>query len=300
MQFKRIKRPLSGVLLLDKPAGFSSNQALQRAKNIYQAAKAGHTGNLDPFATGLLPICFGEATKFSHTLLDADKVYRAIIKLGVVTTTGDTEGEMVSQRPVSVTMAEVENVLASFVGEITQIPPMHSALKHQGKPLYEYARAGVEIERKPRQVMIYRLELIDFRDNELVIKVACSKGTYIRVLGEDIGAKLGCGGHLTLLRRLETGGFRLEDACTLEALEQDSQQEDRDARLLPVDALLADMPEIELDTDSAFYLGQGQSVWKTGLSSAPLFRAYGPARKFLGVVENLGDGRVKPKRLLSE
>lgn len=299
MQFKRIKRPVSGVLLLDKPAGFSSNQALQRVKNIYQAAKAGHTGNLDPFATGLLPICFGEATKFSHTLLDADKGYRAIIKLGIVTTTGDIEGDVVSQRPVSVTKPEVERVLAGFVGEITQIPPMHSALKHQGKPLYEYARAGVEIERKPRQVMIYRLALIDFRGDELEIEVACSKGTYIRVLGEDIGAKLGYGGHLTLLRRLETGGFRLEEAYTLEALEK-STREERDARLLAVDALLADMPEIELDADSAFYLCQGQSVWKAGISSAPLLRAYGPARKFLGLVENLGDGRVKPKRLLSD
>jgi tRNA pseudouridine55 synthase len=299
VQFKRIKRPVSGVLLLDKPAGFSSNQALQRVKNIYQAAKAGHTGNLDPFATGLLPICFGEATKFSHTLLDADKGYRAIIKLGIVTTTGDIEGDVVSQRPVSVTKPEVERVLAGFVGEITQIPPMHSALKHQGKPLYEYARAGVEIERKPRQVMIYRLALIDFRGDELEIEVACSKGTYIRVLGEDIGAKLGYGGHLTLLRRLETGGFRLEEAYTLEALEK-STREERDARLLAVDALLADMPEIELDADSAFYLCQGQSVWKAGISSAPLLRAYGPARKFLGLVENLGDGRVKPKRLLSD
>jgi tRNA pseudouridine55 synthase len=290
---------VSGVLLLDKPAGFSSNQALQRAKNLLQAAKAGHTGNLDPFATGLLPICFGEATKFSHTLLDADKVYRAIIKLGVVTTTGDIEGDIVSQQPANVGKQEVERVLAGFVGEITQIPPMYSALKHQGKPLYEYARAGVEIERKPRQVTIYRLELVDFRAGELEIEVACSKGTYIRVLGEDIGARLGCGGHLTLLQRLQTGGFNLNEACTLEELEK-LTQEGRDQGLLPVDALLKDLPEIQLDADSAFYLCQGQSVWKSGLGTEPLMRTYDLSGKFLGLVENLGDGRVKPKRLLTE
>ncbi len=297
MQFKRIKRPVSGVLLLDKPAGYSSNQALQCAKRLFQAAKAGHTGNLDPFATGLLPLCFGEATKFSQTLLDADKIYRATLKLGATTSTGDTEGEITSTSPVKTSQPEIERVLQAFTGEIAQTPPMHSALKHQGKPLYEYARAGVEIERKSRNVHIYALQLDRFEGDQLVITVSCSKGTYIRVLAEDIGRTLGCGAHLTGLCRLATGGFLLEQAVTLEKLEAFNEME-RDQLLLPVDALLKDLPQVELDADSAHYFQQGQPIWKSGSPhTTGLLRVYQGGGRFLGLGE-MQDGRIAPKRLL--
>lgn len=298
MQIKRPKRPIHGVLLLDKPAGYSSNQALQRAKRLYMAAKAGHTGNLDPFATGLLPICFGDATKFSHTLLDADKTYHASVKLGITTTTGDTEGEVTSRRKAHILRADLEQALAEFTGSITQIPPMHSALKHQGKPLYEYARAGLEIERKPRQITIHEISLERFNDDEADIRVACSKGTYIRVLAEDIGKKLGCGAHLIGLRRLTTGGFRLQEAYTLEQLEAMSATQ-RDQCLLPVDALLQNLPVVELDEESAHYFRQGQPVWKSGVKPTGMLRAYTPRGEFLGMAENMGDGRIAPRRLLA-
>lgn len=298
MQFKRIKRPINGVLLLDKPPGFSSNQALQRVKRLYQAAKAGHTGNLDPFATGLLPICFGEATKFSHTLLDADKVYRAVIKLGVTTTTGDTEGEVTSRSPVTFSREQVEHAVSAFQGIITQTPPMYSALKHQGKPLYEYARAGVEIERKSREVTIHSIALHHFAGDEAEIHVACSKGTYIRVLGEDIGQRLGCGAHLIVLERLSTGGFQLEDACSLAQLEAMMETE-RDAALLPVDVLLRDLPAVILDEDSAVYFCQGQPVWRSGIKASGLLRVYDANEVFIGLAENLEDGRITPRRVIS-
>ncbi len=297
MQFKRIKRPINGVLLLDKPVGYSSNQALQIVKRLFTAAKAGHTGNLDPFATGLLPICLGEATKFSHQLLDADKSYVATLKLGVTTTTGDTEGEVTSRNAVQVSQPDFERVMRSFLGEIQQTPPMHSALKHQGKPLYEYARAGIEIERKARTVSIHHIALENFDGEEARINITCSKGTYIRVLAEDIGKKLGCGAHLIALRRTTTGGFLLENALTLETLEKHSEVE-RDARLLPVDALVSDLPEIELDADSTHYFKLGQAVWKTGMTKPGMTRVYAPARVFLGLGENLGDGQIHPRRLV--
>jgi tRNA pseudouridine55 synthase len=297
VQFKRIKRNINGVLLLDKPVGYSSNQALQVAKRLFTAVKAGHTGNLDPFATGLLPICLGEATKFSHQLLDADKSYVATLKLGITTNTGDTEGEVTSRSAVNVSHADFERVMQSFLGEIQQMPPMHSALKHQGKPLYEYARAGIEIERKARTVNIYHIALEDFNGEEVRFNVTCSKGTYIRVLAEDIGKQLGCGAHLIALRRTKTGGFLLEDTLTLDALENLSESE-RDAHLLPVDALVSDLPEIELDDDSTHYFHQGQAVWKTGMTQLGLTRVYAPARVFLGLGENLGDGQINPRRLL--
>lgn len=298
MQFKRIKRPISGVLLLDKPAGLSSNQALQRVKRLFTAAKAGHTGNLDPFATGLLPICFGEATKFSHTLLDADKIYRAVLKLGMTTTTGDTEGEMTSRAEVRLNHTEVERAVGDFVGNITQIPPMHSALKHQGKPLYEYARAGIEIERKPREITIHSIELQRFDGDEAEICVACSKGTYIRVLAEDIGKRLGCGAHLIALERLSTGGFRLQNAHTIEQLEAMTEAQ-RDQCLLPVDVLLQKLPAVELDEESAHCFRHGQPVWKSSVRMSGMLRAYGPQDEFLGVAENLGDGRIAPRRVVS-
>ena len=298
MQFKRIKRPIDGVLLLDKPAGISSNQALQQARRLYQAAKAGHTGSLDPFATGLLPLCFGEATKFSHYLLDADKAYRATLHLGAVSTTGDTEGEIIQRGPVEIERAQMEAILQGFLGEINQVPPMYSALKHQGKALYEYARDGVEIEREPRQVTIYQLALIELAGNVAVIEVSCSKGTYIRTLAEDIGEALGCGAYLTGLRRLRSGGFDLAQALTLEQLEVLSETA-RDAVLLPPDALLADLPQVALDEDSAYYLCQGQAIWKAGQHQQGTVRLYAPGPRFLGLGEVTNDGTIAPRRLLS-
>lgn len=297
MQFKRIKRPISGVLLLDKPVGFSSNQALQQVKRLYQAAKAGHTGTLDPFATGLLPICFGEATKFSHFLLDADKTYRATMRLGVTTTTGDTEGEVLATAAVDVSREQVEKVLQRFTGDILQVPPMYSALKHQGKALYEYAREGVEIERAARAVTIRRIDLEEISEQSVVIRVACSKGTYIRTLAEDIGKALGCGAHLTQLRRLETGGFSLEHAVTTEQLEQLSVEQ-RDAVLQSPDVLVRDFPAVTLDQDSAYYLGRGQAVWKSGLIPQGWLRLYEESGRFLGLGELDADGKVAPRRLV--
>lgn len=297
MQFKRIKRPVDGVLLLDKPAGISSNQALQKAKHLFMAAKAGHTGSLDPFATGLLPLCIGEATKFSHYLLDADKTYVATLRLGATSTTGDTEGDILVGPELDVRKAQVEKVLLRFTGEISQVPPMYSALKHQGKALYEYARAGVEIERPARQVTIHQLRMIEFESPSLTIEVSCSKGTYIRTLAEDIGQALGCGAYLTQLRRTHTGAFDLAAAVTLEYLESLSLEQ-RDTLLLGADILIGDLPEAELDADSAFYLCRGQSVWLPGKRALGDIRLYGEGRRFLGVGEVMPDGKVAPRRLL--
>lgn len=297
MQSKRIKRRIDGVLLLDKPSGISSNQALQLAKRLFQAAKAGHTGSLDPLATGLLPICFGEATKFSGFLLDADKSYHATIKLGVTTTTGDAEGEILQRSEVHVTQQQVEATLGKFVGLISQTPPMYSALKHEGRPLYEYARKGVDIERKAREVSIYKIELQRFEQDEFEIVVHCSKGTYIRTLAEDIGSALGCGSHLLGLRRLSTGHFILEDAVTLEQLEQMSIQA-RDGHLLGVEASIRDLPELAMDEASTHYLQQGQRIWKAGIIPEGLLRLYGPDGTFLGIGERMPDGKIAPKRLV--
>lgn len=299
MQFKRVKRAIDGVLLLDKPLGLSSNQALQQVKRLYQAAKAGHTGSLDPLATGLLPICLGEATKFSHFLLDADKSYRALIRLGSTTTTGDAEGEVMSRADVNVSQETLRSVLKSFIGQIEQVPPMYSALKHQGKALYEYARDGIDIPRPARQITIFNIELNSFEQgsHQLEIDVVCSKGTYIRTLAEDIGKALGCGAHLAGLRRLTTAHFKLEDAFTIEQLEKMSADE-RDNILLRPDASVIDLPIIELDADSAYYLLQGQSVWKSGINIEGLFRLYKEGGQFLGLGELDEEGKVAPKRLL--
>ncbi len=299
MQFRRIKRPIDGVLLLDKSLGLSSNQALQQVKRLYQAAKAGHTGSLDPLATGLLPICLGEATKFSHFLLDADKRYRALVQLGSTTTTGDVEGEVLSRSESNVSPAQLPAVLKSFIGEIKQVPPMYSALKHQGKALYEYARNGVEIERPARQVSIFSIELTGFNQTlqQFEINVSCSKGTYIRTLAEDIGQVLGCGAHLAGLRRLSTAHFRLEDSYTLEQLERMSADE-RDSILLPADASIVDLPRVELNADSAYYLLRGQSVWKSGMNIDGFFRIYHENGQFLGLGELDSDGKIAPRRLL--
>lgn len=296
-QFKRFKRTISGVLLLDKSLGISSNTALQQVKRLFQGEKAGHTGNLDPLATGLLPVCFGEATKFSQYLLDADKVYQAVIKLGATTTTGDAEGEIISQQPVSVSLSQVERVLHGFTGPVQQIPPMYSALKHQGKALYTYARAGIEIERKTREITIYTLDLDRFAGDELCVTVSCSKGTYIRVLAEDIGAELGCGAHLKALRRISTGGFDLANALTLTHLEK-MLPEQRDACLLPADCLLEGVPKVVLDSESAYYVLQGQAVWQAKLPGTGLVSLYGPDHDFLGLGEITDTGKVVPKRLV--
>lgn len=297
MQFKRIKRAVSGVLLLDKAHGISSNTALQQVKRLFQAEKAGHTGNLDPIATGLLPVCFGEATKFSHYLLDANKRYQARFRLGATTNTGDSEGEILSQQPVTASRNDVEKVLKTFVGPIKQIPPMHSALKHQGKALYTYARAGIEIHREPRDVMIYSLTLDAFSGDELNVTVHCSKGTYIRVLGEDIGAALGCGAHMIALRRIETGKFTLSDAFSLSQLEL-MTPEQRDATLLPCDCLLEGLPKVTLDSESAYYIQQGQQVWQAGQSEKGPVSLYGPGHVFLGLGEITDEGKTAPRRLI--
>lgn len=242
---KRQRLALDGVLLLDKPVGLSSNDALIKAKRLLNAMKAGHTGTLDPFATGLLPLCFGEATKFSQDLLEADKTYETVVHLGIRTSTGDTEGEALEQRDVAVTREQIETVLKQFRGAIEQVPPMHSALKRDGKPLYEYARQGITLERAARQVTIHALELLAYEAPFLTLRVTCSKGTYVRVLGEDIGAALGCGAHLKALRRTQVGSLMLDGCVTLEQLAAIDEAQ-RVAMLAPVDALLSSFPAVEL------------------------------------------------------
>lgn len=305
MQFKRIKRRVDGVLLLDKPVGISSNSALQKAKILYQAAKAGHTGNLDPVASGLLPLCFGEATKFSQYLLDADKTYLAEFTLGQTTTTGDAEGEVTASSPVNITLRDVERVLQRFTGAISQIPPMYSALKFQGKALYHYARAGVEIERSPREVTIYSLKLESFDGTRLRVTVKCSKGTYIRVLAEDIGQALGCGAFMSELRRTGTSNFEITETLTLAQLGA-MTLEQRDAILLPADVLVTALPKVVLDADSAYYLKRGNSVWVAKQKERGAVRLYeastdtGDGEVFLGVGQILDDGKVAPRRLVVE
>ncbi|HET9462965.1 MAG TPA: tRNA pseudouridine(55) synthase TruB [Thiobacillus sp.] len=293
---KPTRQPIDGVLLLNKPVGITSNAALQKAKWLLNARKAGHTGTLDPFADGLLPLCFGEATKFSAYLLEADKHYRAVLQLGVTTTTGDPEGEVLSTREVTVSRAGISAVLPRFTGEIEQIPPMHSALKHQGRPLYEYARAGIEIERAPRRVTIRALELIECDPPRVVLDVQCSAGTYIRTLAQDIGAVLGCGAHLTTLTRVAAGGFRLEQAHTLTDLEAlDAGQ--RQALLLPADCLVAHLPALQLDAVDAEALCQGRSVAHPA-DHQGLTRIYAAPRTFIGLAD-ANAGRLLPHRLIA-
>ncbi|WP_382325090.1 tRNA pseudouridine(55) synthase TruB [Hydrogenophaga sp. UC242_50] len=248
------RRPVHGVLLLDKPLGLSSNQALQKAKWLLRAEKAGHTGTLDPLASGVLPLCFGAATKFSQIHLDADKTYETTVRLGVKTRTGDAEGDVIESRPVTCTAGQVVEVLDRFTGPIAQVPPMHSALKKDGKALYEYARDGETVEREARHVVIRDLELLDMQLQgeapQLRLRVRCSKGTYIRTLGEDIGEALGCGGHLIALRRIATGPFDVSQCIALDALEALSE-EDRLARLLPVQSLLEGHDPVTLGADDA-------------------------------------------------
>jgi tRNA pseudouridine55 synthase len=286
------------VLLLDKPPGISSQTAVTRVKFLLNAAKAGHTGTLDPMATGLLPIALGEATKFSSALLDAGKSYLATVRLGQTTTTGDLEGEVTSTSPVSVDRRMIEAAVAQFRGEIVQTPPMYSALKHAGKPLYEYARQGTDIERAPRRVTIAAMTIEGFDGNELRLSVACSKGTYIRVLAEDIGRALGCGACLAALRRTRVGRFDVADAVDLDALAA-LEPAARDVSLLPADAMLAELPMVALDGRQAQRLLSGQSIEVGGDAPEGLLRLYGPNSAFLGLGIGAGAGRIEPRRLIA-
>ncbi len=291
------RRALHGVLLLDKPLGWTSNDALQKVKGMLRAEKGGHTGTLDPLATGLLPLCFGAATKWSQANLDADKRYRATLRLGQRTSTGDLEGEVIDEQPVAVDRAALDAVLARFTGAIAQRPPMHSALKHEGRALYEYARAGIEIEREARPVTIHAITLVEWLAPTLVLDVHCSKGTYIRTLAEDIGAALGCGAHLAALRRTASGPLQLEGAVTIEQLAA-LEAPEREALLLPPDTLLAGWPEVQLPDDDAgrFLTGLRRRV---ALADAPAVRVYGTRpRAFLGSAHIAG-GELIADRLLS-
>jgi len=298
---KRKRRRLDGVLLLNKPTGISSQQAVSRVRHLLNAAKAGHTGTLDPAADGLLPICFGEATKFSHLLLDADKTYLATVRLGVVTTTGDAEGEVIENNPPVTERGVVLLALEKFHGEITQMPPMHSALKHRGVPLYEYARKGIEIPRQSRSIHIYELQLIDIKENSLSIRIRCSKGTYIRVLAADIGAALGCGGSLSALTRTQAGKLTLTDqtACTLDELNAMSDV-DRERYVLPIDTLLTGLPVLHVGAAEAERLLLGQKLGLKQAAFTGFARIYGPNQRFLGLVEVGEGGRTVPCRMLEQ
>jgi len=288
------------VLLIDKPVGLSSNDALTKVKRIVNAKKAGHTGTLDPFATGLLPLCFGEATKFSQDLLEADKTYDAVVHLGITTTTGDTEGETVETRPVEVTTEQIETALTRFRGPIMQVPPMYSALKRDGKALYEYAREGIVLEREARPVTIHKLEMLAYDAPMLTIRVTCSKGTYVRVLGEDIGAELGCGAHLNALRRIQVGNLTVDGMVTLEQL----QAHDNPLSLLaPVDALLSSFPRVELTAELAARFLNGQRL---ALNREPVTLPETPGRvrvyhddKLLGTAILQDYGVLAPERLIA-
>jgi tRNA pseudouridine55 synthase len=291
------RRALHGVLLVDKPAGWTSNDVLQKCKGMLRAEKGGHTGTLDPLATGLLPLCFGAATKFSQASLEADKSYRATLRLGQTTTTADAEGELLQERPVQLAAAQIEAACQSLLGRIDQVPPMHSALKHQGKALYTYARAGVEVERAARQVTIHAIELIDWQQDQLIIDVRCSKGTYIRTLAEDLGELLGCGAHLAGLQRTACGALQLSHSITLAAL-QALDEAGRDALLMPVDSLLAEWPEVELQAEDAsrFLCGNRRRL---PLPDAAAVRVYAQhPRAFLGSGHIQG-GELIADRLLS-
>ncbi len=294
-------RDVNGILLLDKPTGMSSNAALQTVKRLFNANKAGHTGNLDPLATGLLPICFGEATKISSYLLDSDKRYIGTCKLGVRTRTADSEGEVLETRPVgNLTEQQVKQVLQGFIGQIEQIPPMHSAVKINGTPLYKLAREGKEIERKSRRVSIYQLEMLRLEGDELDIDVHCSKGTYVRTLAEEIGEALACGAHLSALRRTASGPFELEQAVTMPELAHLAEDgfEALDRLLLPPEEALSDWPMVSLSQNSAYYLQQGQAVQVPKAPSSGWVRLRRDDGQFLGIGQILEDGRVAPKRLI--
>jgi len=302
MARRKSGRNINGILLFDKPGGMSSNAVLQRVKRLFNARKAGHTGSLDPLATGLLPICLGEATKMSGFLLDADKRYRVTIKLGIKTNTADAEGDAIEVRDVgNYSEDDLERVLAEFLGDIEQIPPMHSALKQNGQPLYKLAHQGIEVERKPRSVVIHSIEMLAAEGDRLELEVHCSKGTYIRTLAEDIGERLGCGAHVTVLRRLSVGPFSGEKMITPVQLEKLAEEglDALDRLLLPMESALSQWPEVRLTQDVAFFLKRGQAVVVPRAPREGLVKLFAEEDNFLGVGHILDDGRVAPRRLLS-
>ncbi|AIW19821.1 tRNA pseudouridine(55) synthase TruB [Vibrio coralliilyticus] len=307
MARRRKGRPIDGVILLDKPTGISSNDALQKVKRIYFAEKAGHTGALDPLATGMLPICLGEATKFSQFLLDSDKRYRVIAKLGERTNTSDSDGEVVETRPVDVDMTKLEACIDKFRGESDQVPSMFSALKYQGKPLYEYARQGIEVPREARKITVYEIILHRFVGDEVEMEVHCSKGTYIRTIVDDLGEMLGCGAHVTMLRRTAVANYPYEKMVTLEQLNELLEQAHRDEvaprevldpLLLPMDTAVEDLPEVNLNAEQTDLVQHGQPVYVLGVPEGTLRMTSGDERTFIGVAELNDDGKVAPKRLV--
>lgn len=306
---RRRGRDVHGVLLLDKPQGASSNDVLQKVKRLYNANKAGHTGALDPLATGMLPVCLGEATKFSRYLLDSDKRYRVIARLGQRTDTSDADGSVVQERPLTFTQADLDRALESFRGDTLQVPSMFSALKHQGRPLYEYARQGIEVPREARPITVYELQFIRWQDNELELEIHCSKGTYIRTIIDDLGEKLGCGAHVIMLRRLQVARYPTGKMVTLEQLntllqnepDEEAARQQLDALLLPMDSPASVFPEVNLLPVVAVYFKQGQPVQAAGVPSEGLVRVTeGDERKFIGMAEIDADGRVAPRRLVVE
>ncbi|MAU80002.1 MAG: tRNA pseudouridine(55) synthase TruB [Gammaproteobacteria bacterium] len=302
MARRRKGRPVNGILVVDKPAGISSNDVVQQAKRLFGAQKVGHTGSLDPLATGVLPLCFGEATKFSQYLLDANKTYWTRIRLGVSTETGDADGEVIAQvDATAITQTQVSDALETFVGEIEQIPSMYSALKHQGQPLYKLARQGIEVERAPRTVTIYSAELLQFAEAYIELRVHCSKGTYIRSLAEDLGAALGCGGHVSALRRLAAGPYAEAQAVTLEQVSEIGDPQEMDALLLPVASAVGSWPSVRLHEDTAHYVRQGQPVQVAHAPTHGWVQIFESAEedRFLGVGEVLTDGRIAPRRLVA-
>ncbi|HAS8324943.1 TPA: tRNA pseudouridine(55) synthase TruB [Vibrio vulnificus] len=308
MARRRKGRPIDGVILLDKPTGMSSNDALQKVKRLYFAEKAGHTGALDPLATGMLPICLGEATKFSQFLLDSDKRYRVIAKLGERTDTSDSDGDVVETRPVNVTLETLEACIEKFRGESDQVPSMFSALKYQGKPLYEYARKGIEVPRESRKITVYEIILHRFEGDEVEMEVHCSKGTYIRTIVDDLGEMLGCGAHVTMLRRTGVAKYPYENMVTLEQLNELADNANRDGiaprevldpLLMPMDTAVEDLPEVNLIADLADMVMHGQAVQVLGAPTEGQLRlTMGEERRFIGVGEMNRDGKIAPKRLV--
>ncbi|WP_075183006.1 tRNA pseudouridine(55) synthase TruB [Pantoea sp. 1.19] len=307
---RRRGRDIHGVLLLDKPQGLSSNDALQKVKRLFQANKAGHTGALDPLATGMLPICLGEATKFSRYLLDSDKRYRVIARLGQRTDTSDADGSVISERPLTFTPEQLNEALESFRGETQQVPSMYSALKYQGRKLYEYAREGIEVPREARAITVYELLFIRHEGQELELEIHCSKGTYIRTIIDDLGEKLGCGAHVTLLRRLQVATYPVAQMVTLDALRALAEQADSegvavgerlDELLMPMDSPAADYPVVNLPDAAAAWFKQGMPVQASGAPASGLVRVTaGEAAAFIGMGEVADDGRIAPRRLVVE
>ncbi len=293
-----VQRQKLGLFLLDKTPDMSSNMALQKAKRLLGVRKAGHTGSLDPLASGLLPICIGRATRLSSYLLNHDKRYVVEIKLGITTETGDTEGKVLVEKDVPLLTADsLDQVIATFVGEIEQIPPMYSALKHKGKRLYELARQGIEVERKARPITIHQITLLNYSDGLLELDVSCSKGTYIRTLAEDIGKQIGCGAHVTSLRRTEVGDLDIKHAWTLKQLEAMETSEQRMQCVLDADEMLHGWSSVKVTQELEFYLSRGQAVWMPNLPSTGWLRIYSKDHQFIGIGEIADDGKLAPRRL---